>query len=431
MSIVPVLIVSLFMFLAIGVPIGYAMGLACVLAIKLSGTTIPLMVIVQKMYTGLDSFPLMAMPFFMLAGAIMEETNIANRLLECANALIGHVKGGLSHVNIVASMFFAGITGAATADTSAIGSVLIPAMVKDGYPIDYSAAVTAISSTIGVIIPPSMPMVIAGVTTGTSIAALFLGGVIPGILSGLAQLVVSVAYAKKHNMPARPGVPLASQARLLFTNLPALGMPFIIIGGIMAGVFTPTEASVIAVIYGFIVGCLIEKKLPSLAQMGNMLTKVSATVSVVLLCLATATTFGWLLGIAHLPASIARIIFSITDNPVVIKLLMIVTFLIVGTFMDQVPAILIFGPIFLPIVRNLGMSPVHFGVVIVFSMAIGLVTPPVGSVLYVVCGITGLDMLSVTRELIPFLVAVIIVLIAITFIPELVLWLPNRVLLGR
>ena len=369
------------MFLAIGVPIGYAMGLACVLAIKLSGTTIPLMVIVQKMYTGLDSFPLMAMPFFMLAGAIMEETNIANRLLECANALIGHVKGGLSHVNIVASMFFAGITGAATADTSAIGSVLIPAMVKDGYPMDYSAAVTAISSTIGVIIPPSMPMVIAGVTTGTSIAALFLGGVIPGILSGLAQLVVSVAYAKKHNMPARPGVPLASQARLLFTNLPALGMPFIIIGGIMAGVFTPTEASVIAVIYGFIVGCLIEKKLPSLAQMGNMLTKVSATVSVVLLCLATATTFGWLLGIAHLPASIARIIFSITDNPVVIKLLMIVTFLIVGTFMDQVPAILIFGPIFLPIVRNLGMSPVHFGVVIVFSMAIGLVTPPVGSVL--------------------------------------------------
>jgi TRAP-type transport system large permease protein len=345
-----------------------------------------------------------------------------------SNAIVGHIKGALSHINIVVSMFFAGITGAATADTSAVGSLLIPAMVKQGYTRSYSTAVTVVSSVIGVIIPPSNLMVVAALATSTSVAALLLGGLIPGILAGLAMLTWSIIYGVYKGFPAAPKMSWGERLQVFFHGLPALGIPVVLMGGILGGIMTPTEAAAVSIIYALIVGPILMQRFPPLRQLYESSLMVLGRVSAVMTCVGTALVMGWIFAIAEVPDAIAAFITSITTNGTLITIGMLLTYVIIGTFLDPLPAILIFSPIFQPLAESLGISPVHFAVVMVFGLAIGLATPPVGSCLFVGAAISGIGVEKFTRDLIPFILAMILVLILIAFVPALVTFVPEVVL---
>lgn len=419
------ILVCFFVLLAIGVPIAYSMLATSFAVLYVFYPTIPTIVVSQKFYGGIDNYILLCIPFFMLAGELMGITSLFDRLMRCADAVVGQIKGGLSHVNIVVSMLFAGISGSASADTAAVGSMMIPAMVKQGYSKAYATAVTVVSSVIGVIIPPSGIMIVAALATSTSVAQVFLGGVFPGIIAGLSLLAVSLLYGTLKGFPTASTMTWRERGRAFWKGIPGLGIPVVIIGGILGGFITPTEASNIAVIYAIVVGVVLIGRLPAARQLYHCVMNVITRLSAIMFCLGASVVLSWLFAIAGVPEAVAGAITYVTDNPIGIIAMMLVCYLVVGTFLDPLPAILIFAPIFQPIAKTIGMSDLHFTVTMVMGLSIGLATPPVGSCLFVGSAISGLSVEKFTRDLLPFLLAMVVALVVVAYLPVLTEYLPS------
>jgi C4-dicarboxylate transporter DctM subunit len=418
--------ISFITFLVLGVPIAFVLGLTSFVGLLYSGE-IPLLLIPKQMFSGTDSFPLLAVPFFILAGNLMNAGGITKRLIHFCNILLGYIRGGLALVNVVASMFFAGITGAAVADTSALGTILIPAMVREKYDKDFSAAVTAASSTIGPIIPPSIPMVILGTVGELSIGALFLAGVVPGILVGLSLLAVAYITSVKRDYPKEKKKSVKEFLWGFKDALLALIMPAIIMGGILGGIFTPTEASVVAVVYAFLVSFLIYREI-RLKDLPGVLIDSVVTTSIIMFVIANSAIFGWILANYQIPQIVAQLFLSISTNKWVLLLLINLFLLFVGTFMETTASLIILTPILLPLAVKVGIDPIHFGLVMVLNLVIGLITPPLGVCLFVACSIAKITLEQIVKAILPFLIAAIAVLFVVTYIPELVLWLPRMVM---
>lgn len=423
--------VSFIGLIIIGVPIAIVLGLSSLIAIYF-GSMLPLTVIPQRMFVATDSFPLMAIPFFMIAGALMESGGISKRLINFAHSLIGSFTGGLALVSILTCMFFAAISGSGPATVAAIGSILIPAMVEDGYDAGFAAAVMAIAGSIGVIIPPSIPMVSYGVVGSVSIGSLFLGGFGPGILIGLSLMAVAYFTAKKKGYGRQKEKFSGKKALIAFKDaFWALLMPVIILGGIYGGIFTPTEAAAVAVIYGFIVGLFIYKEL-KIKDMPQVFAKSGVSTAMVMLIISTAQVFGWILTSERIPDAIATSFMSITSNPYILLLLINLLLLIVGCVMETNAAIIILAPIFLPLVSQVGIDPVLFGIIMVVNLAIGMVTPPLGVNLFVACGVDNkhekITLERISKAVIPLLIINIVDLLLISFIPQIALFLPNMLM---
>jgi len=421
-------LVLFFGTMLMGMPLAYSMLFTGFVSLHFMHPEISPIIVPQRVFGGVNNFILLCIPFFIMAGDLMSMTKLFDQLINVANAIIGRVKGALSHIVILVAMFFAGITGAATADTSAVGSLLIPAMVKQGYRKQYATAVTVVASTIGVIIPPSNLMIVAALATSTSVAVLLLGGIIPGVLAAMAMLVWSVYYGIKHGFPAFPPMSWRERLWIFWRSLPALGIPVILMGGVLSGVVTPTEAADVSIFYALTVGPALLRRFPAAKQLQESSLMVVGRVSAVMSCVGASLVLGWIFAISEVPEAVGRFISSITTNAVLIVAGMLVTYLIVGCFMDPIPAILIFSPIFQPLAESVGMSPEHFAVVMVFGMTIGLATPPVGSCLYVGAAISGLRIDEFTLDMIPYIVAMTIILFVIAYIPSLVLLIPNLML---
>ncbi len=418
-----VLFVSLLFCFIIGVPIAFSLGVASVATLEFA-SNLPLTLAAQRLFTGTDSFPLMAIPFFMLAGELMESGGISRRLFDFAHALVGFVAGGLAMVAVVAAMFFAGISGAAAADTAAVGAVSIPAMIRKGYDKGFAAAVQAAGGSIGVIIPPSIPMIIFGVVGGVSIGKMFLGGFIPGFLIGGSLMLVSYFLAKRAGYERETFLGLKEIGRTFIGAFWALLMPLIILGGILGGIFTPTEAAVVAVLYGVVVGFIIYREL-RLKDLPKILAKAAISTSTVMLLIATANIFGWILTAQRVPQSVATYLVSLTTSPMVLYSLILVCLLVVGTFMETSASLIILTPVFLPVVQQFGIDPVHFGVVMVTALAIGMLTPPLGICLFISCNIARIQLSEIIKFILPFLLVMIGVLLLITYVPGIVMVIPD------
>jgi len=418
------LIVAIFIILiTTGVPIAFVLGISSLIYLIKIG--MPLVLIPQRMFVGLNSFLLLAVPLFVVAGKLMNETGITDKLVAFASLLLGRLRGGLAYVNIVASMLFAGITGTGAADTSAIGSVMIPAMIKQGYRADYSAAVTAISSVIGPVIPPSLAMLVYAAIAQVSVAKLFLGGVIPGILLGLVQIAIAAFYARVKHHPLRmEKFTFRRSVKITCEAVVGLVMPLIIIGGILSGVFTATESATIAVFYALLIGFFLYRKL-TFSKLKTVLLEAGILIGPILIIIATANLFGWILTAEAIPETIANFIISITSNPYLILLLMNMVFLFVGTFMETLASIILLTPIFLPLITGIGIDPVHFGIILVVNLNIGLATPPLGVCMFIACPLAGISIKDFVKAIWPFLLGSIGVLFLITYIPGLVMFIPN------
>ncbi|MGB4407529.1 MAG: TRAP transporter large permease [Sphaerochaeta sp.] len=419
-AIVFLIMIGLMIF---NVPIAICTGLATMGGIAYT-QNIPMMVFVQRMFTGMDTFTLIAVPLFILCGRFMALGGITHDLIAVSRVFVGYLKGGLAYINIVASMLFAGITGSAASDTSSIGAILIPAMEDRGFDKDFSVAVTATSSTIGVMIPPSIPMVVYGAVSGASIGKLFLGGIIPGIITGIFLMIVSGIISHKRNYPSDKFLGVRQSLIIALKGIPAMMTVVIILGGIVGGIFTPTEAAGIAALYSFLLGKFYYKEL-KFKDIPKMLAEVALTTGQVALMIATASSLAWLFAQQGVPAMIGNFITGITTNKYLLLLIMNALLLFVGTWLDLSPAVIIFTPILLPIAVNLGIDPVHFGVIMVVNLAIGLFTPPVGVCLFVSCGIAKCSISSVVKAFIPFFIAMVGVLLLITYMPGLVMTIPN------
>jgi C4-dicarboxylate transporter DctM subunit len=417
------LFLSLIFFFIINIPIAISIALASIAAILVKGN-IPLVVVVQKMFTATDSFPLMAVPFFILAGSLMEYGGISRRLVDFANTIVGRLSGGLALVSIIASMFFGAISGAAAATVAAIGTILIPAMIRRGYDRGFATAVQATAGTLGVMIPPSIPMVIYGVLTGVSIGALFIGGILPGILVGISLMLVAYKISKDRGYKGDEKVGFNKILMAFKDAILALLMPVIILGGIYGGVFTPTEAAVVAVVYGFIIGFFVYKEL-KLKHLKDILTNTVVSTAMIMFIIATASVFGWLLASEQIPQVVANALLSLSRNPIVILALINILLLFIGTFMETVAAIIILVPVFLPVITQIGVDPLHFGLIIVVNLAIGMVTPPLGVCLFVGCGIANIKLEDITRAVWPFLIVMVVDIILITYIPAISTFLPK------
>jgi C4-dicarboxylate transporter DctM subunit len=416
------LLISFVFFLAIGVPIAFVLGLTPLVAMIVQGGT-PLTLVAQRIFTGMDNPVLMAIPFFILAGNIMSRGGMTQQLVTFCKVLVGWLRGGLAYINVVISMIFAGITGAAVADTSAIGSILIPAMQREGYDTDFSAAVTATSSTIGPVIPPSIPFIIYGVLGEVSIASLFLAGIVPGVLLGVFMMGVVAYYAHKRNYP-KETLPTLKEALTSFYQAGlVLIMPLIILGGILSGVFTPTESACIAVFYALFIGLFVHRDL-KLKDLPKILIDTGATSSLVMLVIGMASIFSWVLASEQVPQKVTEAILSLTENRIVILLLMNLVLLIVGTFMETAASLIILTPVLLPLMTNIGIDPLHFGVILVLNLVIGLTTPPVGVCLFIACSIGNTRLELVSRAIVPFLFSSIAVLLIATYWEWLIMAIP-------
>lgn len=413
-----VFLVSLFL----GVPVALCLAFTSVAGLMLHDTS--LLVVVQRMFQGFNSFSLLAVPFFVLAGDLMNKCGITQRLIDFSYMLVGRIPGGLAHSNIAASMFLGGISGSAVADAAAIGSIMVPGMIRNGYNPGFSAAVTAAASTMGPIIPPSILMVIMGVTTGMSIGGLFMAGIVPGLLLGLGMMAYSYVVAIRENYP-RDTNPLTLRRffREFWKALPALMAPTIIMGGIMFGFFTSTEAAAVAVLYALLLGvCQRTLRMKDLIE---VLGSSVLTTAVLLLIIGTANAFAWLLAAEQIPNQLAELIQSITSNKLVILLLLNLLLLFVGMFMEGGAAIIILAPTLLNVATQVGIEPLHFGMIMVLNMAVGLLTPPLGVCLFVICGVTKLDLSYVIRAVLPFIAVEIVVLLLVTYVPAVCLAIPR------
>lgn len=419
------LIVSFLALLALGVPVAYSVGLSSLFTILVNIDAVPAFTTVaQRMATGLDSFSLLAIPFFILAGQIMNQGGIAQRLIAFAKALVGAFPGGLAYVNIIGAMLFGAISGSAMAAVSAIGGTLGPQMEKEGYEKSYGAAVNIVSSTTGLVIPPSNVLIVYSLASGgVSIAALFLAGYVPGILMGLALMLVAAIYAKIKGYPRGDKSSLKNIAVTFLHAFPSLLMLVVVIGGIVTGIFTATEASGIAVLYTIILS-LIYREL-SFDKIRSISISSMSTTAVVALLIACSMSMSWVMAYADIPQVVTNALLSVSENPIIILLLINLLLLFVGIFMDMTPAVLIFTPIFLPVVTSIGLDPVHFGIIMIMNLCIGLCTPPVGSVLFVGIGVAGISLEKVLKPLLPLFLAMIVVLLLVTYFPELSLWLPG------
>ncbi len=420
-----ILVLSFMILLAIGVPIAWSIGMSSRLAMLISIPSIPAFTTVaQRMATGLDSFALLAIPFFILAGQLMNQGGIARRLIDFAKNLVGSLPGGLAHVNIIAAMLFGAISGSAVAAASAIGGFMGKRMEKEGYDREFSAAVNITSATTGLTIPPSNILIVYSLASGgASIAALFLAGYLPGILTGLFLMIVAAVWAKRKGYPVGERSKLKDVIRTFFDAFPSLLLLVIVIGGIVAGVFTATEASAVAVIYCLALGFWYKEiKIQELPQI--LLSSVNTT-AIVMLLIGTSMSMSWIMAYENIPQNITTLLLSVSESPVVILLIINLILLFVGVFMDMTPAVLIFTPIFLPVVTEMGMDPIHFGIIMVLNLSIGLCTPPVGSVLFVGVGVAGTTIQKVVRPLLPLFIAMIVALVIVTYTPALSLWLPG------
>lgn len=416
-----VLLIPMFIFMGLGLPIFLAMGMTCLLFVLLFD--LPMMILASSYVRGLANYDWLALPFYFLAGDLMNAGGITARLLKFSRALIGHIRGGLSHVNIVASMIFSGVSGSAAADTSAIGSVLIPAMKKEGYPGDYTAAVTAASSTIGTIIPPSIPLVIYGLLSQVSIGKLFLAGAIPGIMMGVYLLAASfISYRRCY--PASKRATWKQLLRSCVDAGMAVMMPVIILGGITTGIVTPTEAGVIAVVYGLILGLFVYREI-KLRDLPQIFGQTMINTGTILIIIATIGIFCWIIANMGLGEVLVRFFLSISTNKWVILGILNIFFLIWGCVLDPVTSMVILVPIFIPLVQQVGIDLVHFGLVVVMNLMIGLVTPPVGILLFLTTSMAQVRLEKVIKEMVPFLIALLLVLVICTYIPGIVMWLPN------
>ena len=415
---------TLFTLLIIGVPVAFSLGLASLATMFY--LDIPMVVAFQRMAAGVNVFALMAIPFFIYAGELMNQSGIADRLVRFAHSLLARVRGGLGLVNVASSMMFGAISGSAVASASAMGSALIPIMKKEGYDLDYAVNVTATSATTGLLIPPSHNMIIYAIAAGggVSISSLFLAGILPGAILGLALMLVTYLVAVKRGYPGGTFPGWRKVLSYFVHALPGLFSAFIILGGILSGVFTATESSAIAVIYTIIIAVFVYR---SLDWQGFVTASVNAvkTTAMVLMIIAAAAAFGWLLAVTEVPAQLSETLLSISDNPLVILLIVNLILLMLGTFMDMSPLIIITTPIFLPVMIGIGMDPVQFGIMLILNLGIGLITPPVGSVLFVGCAVGGIRIEDTIRTIWPFYLAFVFVLALVTYLPATTLFLPG------
>ncbi|MDK2799136.1 MAG: C4-dicarboxylate transporter, DctM subunit [Clostridiales bacterium] len=423
--IITILLGVFFVFLVIGVPVSFAIGISSIAAVLYIGD-LPLSLIAQRFGTGVESFPLLAIPFFILAGSLMNTGGLAKRLVDFASCLVGFIRGGLAMVNTVANMLMAGISGSSVADAAAVASILIPAMKKRGYDEGFAPAVISAAATIGIIIPPSIPMIIYGVIAGESIGKLFLAGAIPGVLVGLALMVTTYILALLY--PDQFPKEQFPSLRVLWENFKksflALLMPIFVLGGIIGGVVTPTEAAVVAVVYSLIVGGLVYKEI-KWAHFKEIMNETITGTAGTMFLVGTASLFGWLLAYEQIPEMIGQWMQGISSNPFIILLIINIFLLITGTFLDLTAALIILTPVLLPIAVSAGMSPIHFGIMLIMNLAIGLVTPPVGVVLFVCCNIAKVSIGRISRAILPLLAAMVAILLLVTYVPQITMFLPN------
>ncbi|WP_371193832.1 TRAP transporter large permease [Glaciecola sp. SC05] len=421
-----ILLVVFCVLLLINVPISFSIGIATLVTMLFSIDAIPAATtIAQRLAGGINTFALLAIPFFILSGLIMGQGGIARRLIECAMALIGMLPGGLALVNVLSCTLFGSISGSAVAATSAIGSFMIPEMEKKGYDRNFSAAVTGAASTTGMLIPPSNILIIYAIASGgVSIAALFVAGYLPGILVALSLMIVCAGYAKLKGYPTEARLPVKVVLSKVLAALPSLFLIFIIIGGIIGGVFTPTEAGAVAVIYSLLLAVVIYREV-SVKQLPDILLKAGETTAIVMLLIGASSAMSWILSYENIPQAITEFLLFLSDNPILILLIINITLLVVGAFMDMTPAVLIFTPIFLPVAVELGMSPLHFGIMIVLNLSIGLCSPPVGSVLFVSCAVAKTTIGKIIKPLMPLYLAMFIVLMLVTYVPSISEFLPK------
>lgn len=422
-----VLLGSFFVLILIGTPVAYAMGIAALIGAW--WIEIPLDAVMIAIANGVNKFSLLAIPFFVLAGAIMAEGGMARRLVAFANVLVGFIRGGLSLVNILASTFFGAISGSSMADTASVGTVLIPEMEKKGYPRSFATAVTVSGSVQAILIPPSHNAVIYSLAAGgtVSIAALFIAGVLPGLLLGATLAVLCLWTARKKNYPKGEVIPLRQALKICADALWGLMTMVIILGGILSGVFTPTESASIAVLWAFFVTMFIYRDY-RWSETPKLVHRTVKTLSIVMILIAFAASFGYIMTLMQIPLQITTALTTLSDNRYVILALINVLLLVLGTLMDMAPLILILTPILLPVIKSIGVDPVHFGMIMMVNLGIGLITPPVGGVLFVGAAVAKLPMEQVVKALLPFFGALVLVLIAVTYIPALSLWLPALVL---
>ena len=412
-----------FALLLVKVPITFSLGISAVTTALYM--QIPLMAIVQQTAKGISSFSLITIPFFILAGEIMGQGGISTRLVNFSKVIVGRIRGGLAMVDVLACLFFGGLSGSSVADTTSIGSIMIPMMEKEGYDKDFAVCVTIASATQGVLVPPSHNLILYSLAAGgVSISSLFLAGILPGVFLGLSVMVFSYFIAVKRKYPVSDSIPFKQKIHMLKDGILGLMTAVIIMGGIMSGVCTATESAALATVYAFIITFFVYKDVP-LSRMGDILRKSLKTVSMVMGLIAASAAFGWMIAMVQLPALVTNSLISITDNRILIFLLINAILLFLGCIMDMAPLILIATPILLPVAVKFGMDPIQFGIILMLNLGIGLLTPPVGSTLFVGCSIGNISIEKVVKALVPFYVVMVAVLLVLTFVPQISLFIPN------
>lgn len=421
-AIIALFFVVLLVLMLSGMPIAYSLGIASAGYMLMSGTSLAMMA--QRMVNGANSFTMLAIPFFFMAGELMNISGVTDKIINMAKALVGHFKGGLAQVNIVASVFFAGVSGSATADTAALGSTLIPKMVEEGYDLDFSAAITVASSCVGPIIPPSITLVLYGILAGEDVGKLLIAGIVPGVIIALFQMVYTHFYAVKMDYPSYPKATPREMGKAVTSGFSALMMPIIIIGGTLSGVFTPTESAAVAVLYGIIIGFFIYRNL-KVPQFYESLKRVGVQSMNNMFILAAAACFSWVLTITKAADVLVDLMLGISTNKYVVMLMILALLTFIGFFMQASQALVVLTPMLLPVIKAVGIDPIHFGIVMVVALTFGGCTPPVGSMLFVVNSITKMGFARLTKAMVPLYIPLMGALLVIAFVPQLSLFLPG------
>jgi tripartite ATP-independent transporter DctM subunit len=411
-------------FLVIGVPVALALGLASAAYLLLTGNADLMLAFPQRMIAGVDQFVLMTIPLFLLAGNLMNVGGITDRIVRFSRAIVGHVRGGLSLVTVVASMLFAGVSGAATAEASALGSVLIPAMTREGYGRAYSSALVAVASCMGPIIPPSITMIIYGVLSGTSIGQLFLAGVVPGVMLGVGLMGYCYFVARRLDLPVTPAATFREKVMTTTQASPALMLPIIILGGILTGVFTPTESAAVAAIYALFVSMVLYRSL-RWRELWKPFTDTAITTAGIMFIVAMASMVSFVFGFESMPRKIATVLFSISDDPVILLLLVNLILLVLGCFLEPISILILTMPVLIAVAKLIGIDLIHFGMIVVLNVVLGMITPPVGLCLFICCGIGRVSLEEISRAALPMLLICLVVLMLVTFVPQLSLFLPS------